>query len=83
MTLESSRALAALHTIPGFHLLLNEVVNLKREATLDKLKTAREQQDIVIAAMEFRIWDEVYKSLRATVADAVRELKEQGDEIYG
>lgn len=82
MTVEETRAIAALHTIPGYRLLLTEVVKL-REASLERLKTAHGQEDIVDTAMEFRIWDTVVKFLESKPKEAVEELKEQGDSIYG
>lgn len=82
MSIEETRALASLHNLAGYHLLTRRVVEL-REAALAKLKTAHGQEDIVSTAMEFRIWDEVVKLLERAPREAVEELKEQGDSIYG
>ena len=83
MTLEDRRALASLASIPGYRVLLTHLVQSKREPSLDRLKTAKTRDEIADSAMEFRIWDSVLKELENLPKQAVQELKEEGDSIYG
>jgi len=83
VTTENKRAIASLANIHGYHVLLTEVVKSKLETALEKLHTAKGQENIVNAALEFRIWDSVMKDLESAPKRAVDELKEEGDVIYG
>jgi hypothetical protein len=80
---DETRALASLHTLVGYRVLLDKVVKSKREDALTKLKLATAQENIVSAALEFRVWDDVTKTLQDLPAQAVEELKTEGDTIYG
>jgi len=83
LTLEEKRRIAALRNIAGYQLLIDKVVKLRQEQSLTHLKLARGSEEIVNAAHNFRVWDDVVKLLEDTPREIGEELKQEGDEIYG
>lgn len=83
LTLEEKRAVASLKTITGYRILLDKVVKCNQEDALVNLKLSHGSEQIIEAALRFRVWDDVLKLLHSAPEIAKDELAAEGDAIYG
>lgn len=83
MDLEQKRAVAALATVPGYAVLLDQLVKPLKTAAMSRLLTAKQEQEVLDAALDLRAWERVETILRETPQRLVEELKKEGDAIYG
>ncbi len=83
LTKDDRRKIAALNTIPGYQLLIDKVVKLKREEALTKLRLASGRDERLDTAVGFIVWDDVVTFLTSAPRDIQEALKAEGDEVYG
>lgn len=82
LTIEEKRAIASLATVKGYQILLDKVLEWKKEQALVKMKAALSDEKLQ-HSYEFCAWDEVLRTLRGFPEGLVSNLKDEGDEIYG
>lgn len=82
LSLEEKRHIASLATVKGYQILLDRVLEWKKEQALVKMKAALSDEKLQFS-YEFCAWDEVLRTLRGFPEELVSILKEAKDEIYG
>lgn len=82
LSLDEKRQVASLVTVKGYQVLLDKVVEWKKEQALVKMKAALSDEKLQ-HSYEFCAWDEVLRTLRGFPEELVSILKDEGDEIYG
>ena len=83
MTTDQKRQIASLETVAGWELVLLNVVEAEKTAVLDRLLTTDDGDRQRTMAVELRTLHRILARLRDYPREMVRQLKEEGDEIYG
>ena len=82
-TTEDKRAIASLVTVPGYQLLIEKVVKLEKDKALDRLKLAKERDEVMDAALDYRSWVKTVETLERAPMEMLDTLKKENDSIYG
>lgn len=82
LSLEEKRQVASLVTVKGYQVLLDKVLEWKKDQALTRMKAALSDEKLQFS-YEFCAWDEVLKTLRGFPEQQVQILKEEKDEVYG
>lgn len=80
---DQRQKIAALNTIEGFSILLDEVVKSSRDQALERLKLAKTRDEVTESGYNFRAWDTVLEDLKRTPKEIEQGLRDEGDTIYG
>lgn len=83
LTDEQQRKVASLVTNEGYRILTDVVITEARDTSLWRLRQARNRDEVLEAAFEFRAWEKVMETLRKVPKEYETELKEKGDFVYG
>ncbi len=82
LSTENRRDLASLKTVRGYHLLI-ALIEEKVNNALEKVKTSKNDGEILEASKEYRFWEDAVTLIRSYPDAALEELKQEKDEIYG